>query len=31
VRPGKITSRQILRLRVKRHGHTFIRKLKSRT
>jgi hypothetical protein len=31
VRPGKITSRQILRLTVKRHGRTFIRKLKSRT
>jgi hypothetical protein len=31
VRPGKITSRQILRLTVKRHGSTFIRKLKSRT
>jgi hypothetical protein len=31
IRPGKITSRQILRLTVKRHGHTFIRKLKSRT
>jgi hypothetical protein len=31
VRPGKITSRQILRLNVKRHGRTFIRKLKSRT
>jgi hypothetical protein len=31
VRPGKITSRQILRLSVKRHGRTFIRKLKSKT
>lgn len=31
VRPGKITSRQILRLTVKRHGRTFIRKLKTRT
>jgi hypothetical protein len=31
VRPGKITSRQILRLTVKRHGRTFIRKLRSRT
>jgi hypothetical protein len=31
VRPGKITSRQILRLNVVRHGKTFIRKLKSRT
>jgi hypothetical protein len=31
VRPGKITSRQILRLTVKRHGSTFIRKLKSRS
>jgi hypothetical protein len=31
IRPGKITSRQILRLTVKRHGSTFIRKLKSRT
>jgi hypothetical protein len=31
VRPGKITSRQILRLSVKRHGRTFIRKLKSTT
>jgi hypothetical protein len=29
VRPGKITSRQILRLTVKRNGRTFIRKLKS--
>jgi hypothetical protein len=31
VRPGKITSRQILRLSVMRHGRTFIRKLKSST
>ena len=31
VRPGKITSRQILRLSVMRHGRTFIRKLKSTT
>jgi len=31
VRPGKITSRQILRLTVKRHGRTFIRQLKTRT
>jgi hypothetical protein len=31
LRPGKITSQQILKLRVKRHGRTFIRKLKSRT
>jgi hypothetical protein len=31
VRPGKITSRQILRLDVRRGGETFIRKLKSRT
>jgi hypothetical protein len=31
IRPGKITSRQILRLTVQRHGRTFIRKLKSRT
>jgi hypothetical protein len=31
IRPGKITSRQILRLTVKRHGRTFIRKLRSRT
>jgi hypothetical protein len=31
VRPGKITSQQILRLTVMRHGRTFIRKLKSRT
>jgi hypothetical protein len=31
VRPGKITSRQILRLTVKRHGRKFIRKLKSAT
>jgi hypothetical protein len=31
VRPGKITSRQILRLNVQRHGRTFIRKLKSAT
>jgi hypothetical protein len=31
VRPGKITSRQILRLSVMRHGRTFIRKLKTST
>jgi hypothetical protein len=31
LRPGKITSQQILKLRVMRHGRTFIRKLKSRT
>jgi len=31
LRPGPITSRQLLRLTVKRHGRTFIRKLKSRT
>jgi hypothetical protein len=29
LRPGPITSRQLLRLTVKRHGRTFIRKLKS--
>jgi hypothetical protein len=31
LRPGKITSRQILRLTVMRHGRVFVRKLKSRT
>lgn len=31
LRPGKITSQQVLHLRVMRHGKTFIRKLKSRT
>jgi hypothetical protein len=31
LRPGKITSRQILRLTVTRHGHVFVRKLKPRT
>ena len=29
LRPGKITSRQILSLTVRRHGRTFIRKLRS--
>jgi hypothetical protein len=29
LRPGPITSRQLLRLTVKRHGRTFIRKLKN--
>jgi hypothetical protein len=31
LRPGKITSRQILRLTVMRHGRVFVRKLKSRS
>lgn len=31
VRPGKITSQQIIKLNVMRNGRTFIRKLKSRT
>jgi hypothetical protein len=31
LRPGKITSQQMLRLRVERHGRLFIRKLKSAT
>jgi hypothetical protein len=31
LRPGKITSQQLLKLRVMRHGRTFIRKLKSPT
>jgi hypothetical protein len=31
LRPGKITSQQMLRLRVERHSRLFIRKLKSQT